>query len=51
MESKRNEENFPFFTMVKKKTTGIVQNQDNTVTSFYDYDKLISPGGKNSLFH
>ena len=45
-DQKEIEENFPFFTMITsggKDYFGIVQNQDNTVTSFYDYDKLGSP--------
>ncbi len=42
-DQKEIEEKFPFFTMLTsggKEYFGIVQNQDNTVTSFYDYDKL-----------
>lgn len=42
-DQKEIEEKFPFFTMLTsggREYFGIVQNQDNTVTSFYDYNKL-----------
>ena len=42
-DQKEIEENFPFFTMITsggEEYFGIVQNQDNTVTTFYDYNKL-----------
>ena len=51
-DQKEIEENFPFFTMITsggKDYFGIVQNQDNTVTSFYDYDKLGSPEEKKQF--
>ena len=37
------QEKFPFFTMLtygEKEYFGIIQNQDNAVTSFYDYNVL-----------
>ena len=42
-DQKEIEENFPFFTMITsggEDYFGIVQNQDNSVTTFYDYNKL-----------
>lgn len=51
-DQKEIEENFPFFTMLTsggKDYFGIVQNQDNTVTSFYDYNKLGSPEEKKEF--
>ena len=51
-DQKEIEENFPFFTMITsggKDYFGIVQNQDNTVTSFYDYNKLGSPEEKKEF--
>ena len=51
-DQKEIEEKFPFFTMLTsggKDYFGIVQNQDNTVTSFYDYNKLGSPEEKKEF--
>ena len=51
-DQKEIEEKFPFFTMITsggKEYFGIVQNQDNTVTSFYDYNKLGSPEEKKEF--
>ncbi len=42
-DQKEIEEKFPFFTMITsggEDYFGIVQNQDNSVTTFYDYNKL-----------
>ena len=48
-DQKEIEENFPFFTMITsggQQYFGIVQNQDNAVTTFYDYNKLGSDEAK-----
>jgi len=40
---------FPFLSLIRKgdlEFVGIVQNQDNQVTSFYDYGRLMLPQGK-----
>jgi len=46
------QEKFPFFTMLtygEKEYFGIVQNQDNAVTSFYDYNVLVAPEEKKQF--
>ena len=40
---------FPFLSLIRKgdmEFVGIVQNQDNSVISFYDYGRLMSPQDK-----
>jgi hypothetical protein len=40
---------FPFLSLIRKgdlEYVGIVQNQDNQVTSFYDYGRLMMPQDK-----
>jgi len=40
---------FPFLSLIQKgdmEFVGIVQNQDNSVISFYDYGRLMSPQDK-----
>ena len=40
---------FPFLSLIRKgdlEYVGIVQNQDNQVTSFYDYGRLMLPQDK-----
>lgn len=40
---------FPFLSLIRKgdmEFVGIIQNQDNQVTSFYDYGRLMSPADK-----
>jgi hypothetical protein len=40
---------FPFLSLIRKgdmEFVGIVQNQDNQVTSFYDYSRIMSPEDK-----
>lgn len=40
---------FPFLSLIRKgdlEFVGIVQNQDNNVTSFYDYGRLMLPQDK-----
>lgn len=40
---------FPFLSLIQKGTlefVGIVQNQDNQVTSFYDYGRIMNPADK-----
>ena len=40
---------FPFLSLIRKgemEFVGIVQNQDNTVISFYDYGRLMNPQDK-----
>ena len=40
---------FPFLSLIRKgdlEFVGIVQNQDNQVTSFYDYGRLMLPPDK-----
>lgn len=40
---------FPFLTLIRKGTLefiGIVSNQDNQVTSFYDYGRIMLPADK-----
>lgn len=40
---------FPFLSLIRKgdlEFVGIVQNQDNQVTSFYDYGRLMLPTDK-----
>ena len=40
---------FPFLSLIRKgdlEYVGIVQNQDNSVISFYDYGRLMSPQDK-----
>jgi len=40
---------FPFLSLIRKgdlEFVGIVQNQDNQVTSFYDYGRLMLPQDK-----
>ena len=40
---------FPFLSLIRKgdlEYVGIVQNQDNQVTSFYDYGRLMLPPDK-----
>ena len=40
---------FPFLSLIRKgdlEFVGIVQNQDQTVISFYDYGRLYSPQDK-----
>ena len=40
---------FPFLSLIRKgdmEFVGIIQNQDNTVISFYDYGRLMSPQDK-----
>ncbi len=40
---------FPFLSLIRKgdlEYVGIVQNQDNQVTSFYDYSRIMLPGDK-----
>ena len=46
------QEKFPFFTMLtygEKEYFGIIQNQDNAVTSFYDYNVLVAPEDKKQF--
>jgi hypothetical protein len=40
---------FPFLSLIRKgelEYVGIVQNQDNQVTSFYDYGRILLPADK-----
>jgi len=40
---------FPFLSLIQKgplEFVGIVQNQDNQVTSFYDYGRIMNPADK-----
>ena len=40
---------FPFLSLIRKgdlEYVGIVQNQDNQVTSFYDYGRIMQPQDK-----
>ena len=40
---------FPFLSLIRKgdlEYVGIISNQDNQVTSFYDYGRLMSPQDK-----
>ena len=40
---------FPFLSLIRKgdlEYVGIIQNQDNQVTSFYDYGRLLLPQDK-----
>lgn len=40
---------FPFLSLIRKgdmEFVGIIQNQDNQVTSFYDYGRIMSPEDK-----
>lgn len=40
---------FPFLSLIRKgdlEFVGIVQNQDNQVTSFYDYGRIMQPQDK-----
>lgn len=40
---------FPFMSLIRKSDleyVGIVQNQDNQVTSFYDYGRIMLPADK-----
>jgi hypothetical protein len=40
---------FPFLSLIKKgdlEFVGIIQNQDNQVTSFYDYSRIMMPQDK-----
>ena len=51
-DQKEIEEKFPFFTMITsggQEYFGIVQNQDNAVTTFYDYNKLGSDEAKKEF--
>jgi hypothetical protein len=51
-QQKEIEEKFPFFTMVisgGKEYFGIVQNHDNQVTTFYDYNTLVTPEEKKEF--
>jgi len=44
---------FPFLSLIRKgdmEFVGIVQNQDNSVISFYDYGRLMSPQDKMRYF-
>jgi len=40
---------FPFLSLIRKgdmEFVGIIQNQDNQVTSFYDYSRIMLPADK-----
>ena len=43
---------FPFLSLIQKgdlEFVGIVQNQDNQVTSFYDYGRIMMPQDKSKF--
>ena len=45
---------FPFLSLIHKgdmEFVGIVQNQDNTVISFYDYGRIMNPQDKVRFLH
>ena len=44
---------FPFLSLIRKgdmEFVGIVQNQDSSVISFYDYGRLMNPQDKMRYF-